>query len=178
MRVLTRGTSKERGGSQAPTPRHISYRSEHVLDVRRCNARNCRMHQNIQFVCYALFDLQPMQFFQSVRYTVIGPEIRHIMCCCINQSLKWLESRLWQPANTALLKSICDNIRADQWCNQSKRATWATDQQRQCHIKCFINLRAGQPGQCKGQPGQCKGQPGHCPQLPRCSYTTGADTSL
>ena len=55
-----------------------------------------------------------------------------------------------------------------QWCNQSKRATWATratDQQHQCHIECFINLRAGQPGQSKGQPG-------HCPQLPRCSYST------
>ena len=57
----------------------------------------------------------------------------------------------------------------NQWRNQSKRATWATratDQQHQCHIECFINLRAGQPGQSKGQPG-------HCPQLPRCSYATG-----
>ena len=52
-----------------------------------------------------------------------------------------------------------------QWHNQSKRATWATDQQHQCHIECFINLKAGQPGQSKGQPG-------HCPQLPRCSYVT------
>ena len=42
----------------------------------------------------------------------------------------------------------------------------ATDQQHQCHIECFINLRAGQPGQSKGQPE-------HCPQLPRCSYATG-----
>ena len=55
-----------------------------------------------------------------------------------------------------------------QWRNQNKRATWATratDQHHQCHIECFINLRAGQPGQSKGQPG-------HCPQLPRCSYAT------
>ena len=34
-----------------------------------------------------------------------------------------------------------------QWRNQRKMATWATDQQHQCHIKCFINLRAGQPRQ-------------------------------
>ena len=54
-----------------------------------------------------------------------------------------------------------------QWRNQNKRATWewATDQQHQCHIECFINLRAGQPGQSKGQQG-------HCRQLPRCSYAT------
>ena len=54
-----------------------------------------------------------------------------------------------------------------QWRNQSNRATWATDKQHQCHIECFINLRAGQPGQSKGQPG-------HCPQLPRCSYATAS----
>ena len=53
-----------------------------------------------------------------------------------------------------------------QWRNKSKRATWATDQQQQYYIKCFINPRARQPGQTKGQPG-------HCPQLPRCSYATG-----
>ena len=52
--------------------------------------------------------------------------------------------------------------------NQSKRATWATDQQHQCYIECFIYLRAGQPGQSTGQPG-------HCPQLPRCSYPTAVD---
>ena len=84
-------------GSQAPTPRYISHRSEHVLDVRRCNARDCWMHHNTQFVCYALFDRQPVQFFQCVRYTVVGPEIRHITCCCVDQSLKWFESRRWQP---------------------------------------------------------------------------------
>ena len=57
-----------------------------------------------------------------------------------------------------------------QWRNQSRRTTWATDQQHQCHIECVINLRAGQPGESKGQPG-------HCPQLPRCSYATGSRDS-
>ena len=56
-----------------------------------------------------------------------------------------------------------DTVFDTQWRNQSKRATWSTDQQHQCHIECFINLRAGQPGQSKVQPG-------HCQQLPRCSY--------
>ena len=49
---------------------------------------------------------------------------------------------------------IHSSIELCQWPNQSKRAT-STDQQHQCHIKCFINLRAGQPGQSKGQPGHC-----------------------
>ena len=50
------------------------------------------------------------------------------------------------------------------------RATWATDQQHQCHIECFINLRAGQPGQSEGQPR-------NCPQLVRCSYATACEHS-
>ena len=44
-------------------PRHISHRSEHVLDVQRCNARNCRMHHDTQFVWYALFIGSQCSFF-------------------------------------------------------------------------------------------------------------------
>ena len=64
---------------------------------------------------------------------------------------------------------IC-NPPTTQWYNQSKRATWATratDQHHQCHIECFLNLRAGQPGQSKGQPGQ----PGVVTPLPPLPLT-------
>ena len=85
---------------------------------------------------------------------------------CLQMFCKSLRTNWQIPQRHRLFMRDPDSkLDGYQWCNQSKRATWATDQQHQWHIECFINLRAGQPGQSKGQTG-------HCPQLPRCSYAT------
>ena len=86
---LTRGTSKEPDAADLKRPRPGISTTEVInalsmsLMYERCKARNCRMHHNTQFVCYALFnDLWWPQIWSLCRGHRIrkSPEISEFYC--------------------------------------------------------------------------------------------------